>query len=347
MDQLRPISIVGGGLAGLTLGIALRQQSVPVVIREAGRYPRHRVCGEFISGRGQETLRRLGLLDLLLTAGARSATTIAFVLEDRAFPARALPKPAVCLSRFQLDALLAAHFRHLGGVLECESRWPEQAPDEGMVHAGGRRSQASESGWRWFGLKAHARKVPLSADLEMHLTHDAYVGLCRLNSEEVNICGLFRGRRQEATEAKSVIERLRTTGSGLLQQRLAGAEWDPDSACAVAGLSLSPRRAAGTSSFRIGDALTMIAPVTGNGMSMAFESAELAIEPLLAYSRGEHSWEQATKVVAQSCDTAFAQRLRWAWRFQRSLFNPAIGRMILPFAGRSEILWRWLFHVTR
>jgi 2-polyprenyl-6-methoxyphenol hydroxylase-like FAD-dependent oxidoreductase len=31
--MLKRITIVGGGLAGLTLGIGLRQQSVPVTIR--------------------------------------------------------------------------------------------------------------------------------------------------------------------------------------------------------------------------------------------------------------------------------------------------------------------------
>ena len=66
----KPITIVGGGLAGLTLGIGLRQRGVPVTVWEAGHYPRHRVCGEFISGRGQETLSRLGLRELLERAGA-------------------------------------------------------------------------------------------------------------------------------------------------------------------------------------------------------------------------------------------------------------------------------------
>ena len=56
------ITIVGGGLAGLTLGIGLLQRGVPVTVWEAGRYPRHRVCGEFISGRGSASLARLGLL---------------------------------------------------------------------------------------------------------------------------------------------------------------------------------------------------------------------------------------------------------------------------------------------
>jgi NADPH-dependent 2,4-dienoyl-CoA reductase/sulfur reductase-like enzyme len=45
MPFAKSITIVGGGLAGLTLGIGLRQRSVPVTIQEAANYPRHRVCG--------------------------------------------------------------------------------------------------------------------------------------------------------------------------------------------------------------------------------------------------------------------------------------------------------------
>ena len=37
-----------------------------------------------------------------------------------------------------------------------------------------------------------------------------------------------------------------------------------------------PQRAAARAECCIGDAITMIPPVTGNGMSMAFESAEMA-----------------------------------------------------------------------
>jgi len=43
---MKRVQIVGGGLAGLTLGLRLRQFGVPVDLYEAGSYPRHRVCGE-------------------------------------------------------------------------------------------------------------------------------------------------------------------------------------------------------------------------------------------------------------------------------------------------------------
>src|SRR5512137_2970157 len=106
MPAAKPITIVGGGLAGLTLGIGLRQKGIPVTVWEAGRYPRHRVCGEFISGRGQEVLARLGLLEPFLQAGAVPARTIAFFLGRAGSPVRPLPAPAVCLSGFAMDGLL-------------------------------------------------------------------------------------------------------------------------------------------------------------------------------------------------------------------------------------------------
>ena len=60
-----PVTLVGGGIAGLSLGIGLRRAGVPVTLIEASTYPRHRVCGEFISGVSQETLKLLGVEDLL------------------------------------------------------------------------------------------------------------------------------------------------------------------------------------------------------------------------------------------------------------------------------------------
>src|SRR4051812_14063636 len=75
MPAKKPITIIGGGLAGPALGIGLRPRSIPVTVWEAGHYPRHRVCCEFISGCGHETLARLGLRERLLEAGAIPART--------------------------------------------------------------------------------------------------------------------------------------------------------------------------------------------------------------------------------------------------------------------------------
>src|SRR2546421_6119531 len=156
---MKPITIVGGGLAGLTLGIGLRQRGVPVTVWEAGHYPRHRVCGEFISGNGPEVLARLNLLSVFEKAGAFQARTATFISGSGRSLVHALPAPALCLSRYAMDALLAAEFRRLGGDLRENARWTSRECAAGVVRAAGRRAQPRENGWRWFGLKAHVRDV--------------------------------------------------------------------------------------------------------------------------------------------------------------------------------------------
>src|ERR1041384_1517971 len=117
MTGPKTITIIGGGLAGLTLGIGLRQRGIPVTIREAGSYPRHRVCGAFISGPGQQVLERLGLHGPFLRAGATKAQAGAFFLGKARSPVRPLAPAASCLSRSTMDVLLARSFREPGGDL--------------------------------------------------------------------------------------------------------------------------------------------------------------------------------------------------------------------------------------
>ncbi|MGH8596095.1 MAG: hypothetical protein ACREXT_05505, partial [Gammaproteobacteria bacterium] len=155
------------------------------------------------------------------------------------------------------------------------------------MRATGRRVTAHQEGWRWIGLKGHARNIPLTADLEMHLLPNGYVGLCRLADGVVNVCGLFRVRATLPESPHLRAEFLSGPAGSHLQRRLPEADWDVASLCAVAGLSLRPVPAAERAEFSIGDSITMIPPVTGNGMSMAFESAEIAAEPLTEFSRGE------------------------------------------------------------
>ena len=389
MSAVKPITIAGGGLAGLTLGIGLRRLKIPVTIWEAGHYPRHRVCGEFVSGRGPEVLNRLGLADEFRRAGATLSRTARFFLGKARSPLRKLTPPALCLSRFAMDQLLAEGFRAEGGDLRENARfegihsvaspnvvrspafrgtvtWPVLTPcrlkeglqtaadgaehktgSEGIVWTSGRRAQPIANGWRWFGLKVHARGVELGADLELHGSKDGYVGLCRLPAGEVNICGLFRARPGSPAHDRPAKELLKGSPGSWLHARLATAQFQPDSFCSVAGLQLLPQRAADQNECRLGDALTMVPPVTGNGMSMAFEAAELAIEPLAAFARGEISWNVAHHSIAIACDKAFRRRLAWAKWLQWMMFSPMLQGGLGTLVLSSGRLWGLLFTRTR
>jgi flavin-dependent dehydrogenase len=110
---------------------------------------------------------------------------------------------------------------------------------------------------------------------------------------------------------------------------------------------LSPQPAGARDGICAGDAITMIPPVTGNGMSMAFESAELAVEPLAAWSCGKLPWNEAREKIARDCDTTFARRLAWAKWLQKIILTPALQPPLAMLAARSDWFWRMAFERTR
>jgi flavin-dependent dehydrogenase len=91
----------------------------------------------------------------------------------------------------------------------------------------------------------------------------------------------------------------------------------------------------------------MIPPVTGNGMSLAFESALIASRTLVGYSAGEISWAAAQATIARECDEIFGARLFWAKWCQRALLSPSGQNIFAALAVRSDWLWRKAFESTR
>jgi 2-polyprenyl-6-methoxyphenol hydroxylase-like FAD-dependent oxidoreductase len=298
----RPIEIVGGGLAGLSLGTALCRAGVPVTIDEAGDYPRHRVCGEFITGLTSATIARLGLAPVL--ADALRHREIAWFMRGEPARVQRLPAAALGLSRYALDARLAAAFAAAGGVLRCNTRVTDAAPGPGRVFATGRRRSRSA----WLGLKLHARGLPLARDLELHLADQGYVGLSRIEDGQVNVCGLFRRRKICARGPGLLLGYLQAAGLAALAERLAAAQLNSDSFCAVAAVGFD-RRVAASGRVQIGDACAMIPPFTGNGMAMAFQSAEAVLDPLLAYARGTVSWTATNRAIDVRLRRRFRLRL--------------------------------------
>jgi len=332
------ITIIGGGLAGLSLGVALRRREVPVTLHEAGSYPRHRVCGEFISGVRPDTLETLGIADLL--APAWPQRTMAWFAGGRRIFAGPLPETARGISRFTLDDALRRRFEETGGVLRERSRH-EATAAEGEVWCAGRIPARG----RWVGLKCHVTGLELEADLEMHLARSGYAGLARVEAGRVNVCGLFRARPGLGGK-DALLKHLRAGGLGALADRLEDAAIDESSAVGVAGFHLGWQPPAANPAV-LGDACGMIPPFTGNGMSMAFESAETALAPLLAWREGKASWAAATARLRAALQMRFRSRMRAA-RFFHPFLTTAPGQGFLVLAARFGLLpVNLCFHALR
>ena len=335
----RAVEIVGGGLAGLALGLGLRGAGTEVTIYEAGDYPRHRVCGEFIAGLRATTMTRLGLAPLL--ADAARLREVAWFFRGRAAHRHRLPAPALALSRYTLDARLAEAFTAAGGRLRTGVRVAADEAPEGRVFTTGRRPAVSP----WLGLKLHARGLRLAAELELQLGDGAYVGLCPVEGGRVNVCGLFHQRPGLAVRRETVLMGyLHAAGLAALAARLAAAEVDAESCCAVAGVSFG-RRTGGRERLQLGDTFAMIPPFTGHGMAMAWQSAELALDPLLAWTRRERPWAETLRLVDARLRRHFGRRLAAAGLLHSFLHAPPRQRWLAAAARTGLLPLRPLYHL--
>src|SRR5688572_12881847 len=72
------IAIVGAGPAGASLAIRLSKADFDVTLIEREKFPRQKLCGEFISPECLEHFRQLGVLDEMLFSGGDRITETVF-----------------------------------------------------------------------------------------------------------------------------------------------------------------------------------------------------------------------------------------------------------------------------
>jgi flavin-dependent dehydrogenase len=330
---MKPITIAGAGLAGLSLANTLQAAGVATTLHEAHTLPRHRVCGEFICGKGADSLARQGLSDTI--AGAHPHRSIEWFVRARCVLKSTLPSPAYGISRYETDQRLANRFEAAGGRLICQSRW-SVAPEDGVVNCSGRQSTRSD----WIGLKLHSQNFVTSADLEMHMGDQGYIGLSGIEHGRTNICALFKLRPDVRSSKETLLlAYLRACGLTQLAERIGASQIDPLSHVGVAGIAFSQLPAPRPGSLQLGDAYSVIPPFTGNGMSIAIESAEIAHPILMDYATGMLSWNDACRSIHLECRQRFKSRLKvaqalhpWLTQSKRHKVLAALGTAkILPF----------------
>ncbi len=106
MNATYDLIIIGGGPAGTSAAISGTRAGARVLLLERGRFPRHKVCGEFVSAESLGLLTEL--LDREHTALLQDAVRIsqARVFLDGRVLQTVVDPPAASIARLDLDAAL-------------------------------------------------------------------------------------------------------------------------------------------------------------------------------------------------------------------------------------------------
>lgn len=97
-------AVLGAGIAGSAAAKALATRGWRTVLLDRQRFPRHKVCGEFLSPESQETLARLGLLETVQGLSPSRITQTSLFLENGGVIRIPLPGAALGVSRYRLDS---------------------------------------------------------------------------------------------------------------------------------------------------------------------------------------------------------------------------------------------------
>ncbi len=108
------VVVVGGGPAGTVAAIELARAGARVMLLEAKRYPRHKVCGDALIPDSLDALGKLGILNRVAARAHRPGHLRVFAPSGRSVR---LSAPLLTIKRHDLDALLAEVAREAGATV--------------------------------------------------------------------------------------------------------------------------------------------------------------------------------------------------------------------------------------
>ena len=366
------VIIVGGGLAGLFNALLLNEAGLQVTVIEKKSYPFHRVCGEYISN---EVLPFFKEMDIDVTAlQASQITRLEVTATSGAKFAQQLDLGGFGLSRYTFDHYLYQRCKEKGVSFILNTRveniefrhnsfevtLPHQMLTAPLVIGSfGKRSNLDNKLNRSFfhhrspyvGIKIHA-KIDFPNDLiQLNSFKNGYCGVVKVEDERYCICSL--AHRDDLRQYGN----LQDLQEGLINKNpyqkalLRNAELLMDKPEVINEISFEKKQPVEQHILMSGDTAGMIAPLCGNGMTMAIHSAKILSEIVVRYfnNKAEFSLEQRNKMeqaYSMAWNLQFAKRL-WIGRKMQSMFgNNTLMNLAIHLLNGSPAIAGYLMKLT-
>ncbi|MEO8349799.1 MAG: FAD-dependent monooxygenase [Acidobacteriota bacterium] len=368
--------VVGAGPAGSAAATVLARLGRSVLLLEKDVFPRHKVCGEFLSADALPSLEILGVREAVERATPERMTRGTLHLSGGSAVSFELPAAALGLSRFRLDDLLARGAREAGADLRFGSRVLRAAPYGAdrfrvrFVHEQAEReveALAVIGAWgrwdaldraldrrflrrrsRFFGWSRdfHGEPDRLEGEVRLYLFPGGYCGLSRVEGGHVNLAGVVSETawKQARGGWDAVVEAARR-GNAALDSDLATMTPGPIGYLATGPVYFTSKPASENRILMAGDAAGVIDPFSGEGQAAALAGGILAAETVERRLSGELSRDACARVYEASWRRRFAKRFAWSALFRRLILNRTIGALAGRLAGESLV--RFAIGATR
>jgi menaquinone-9 beta-reductase len=370
--MLYDLIVIGAGPAGSSAAISAARQGARVLLLERGRFPRHKVCGEFVSAESLGVLK--DLLDLQYATLIRDAGRIrrARIFFDGRTLRAAVNPAAASIARFDLDAALWRSAESAGvdarqqvTVQSVAGGGPfrvktasEEFEARALINATGRWSNLNRSSEengggqeKWLGVKAHFTE-PISGrrrepSVDLYFFDGGYCGVQPVDvpdegSATVRVNASAMVRADVATSLPEVFAQhpaLRERSQNWTQLS------DPISTSPLIFRDPQPEK---DGILMAGDAAGFVDPFVGDGISLALRSGSLAAMCLTPFFAAQISLSDAVSRYSQAYRGSLLPVFRASSKIRRMMMLPEyIRRPILTFLERAPAITTYLVRKTR
>lgn len=378
MDQANKFDVIiaGAGPAGSSAAIHLARNGINVLLVEQKKFPRPKLCGEFISPECQKHFENLGVGPAMSASHPAAITETVFysaVGHHVSVPSKWFGGPmALGLSRAVMDDVLLRQAQACGvTVLEGESVTepvlngsdvrgvrlkdrqyfaPITIDATGRARILARKLNHGEpkSKRKLIAFKAHLRNTHVaSGACEIYFYPDGYGGLSTVEDGISNLCFIITAEQVKRHYSNpDVIVREMVMKNRRAAYTLAQAQ--PESEWLSASWERFGRGQPNPTNglLAIGDSASFIDPFTGSGMLMALESGELVAEVIMRH-REQLAAASLGAIYAAEYVRKFDARLRICEWLRHAAFRPRLAGLGIAICGASELFRSRIARATR
>lgn len=331
-NNFHNVVIVGGGLAGLTSAIHLSKFGISVLVIEKNAYPKHKVCGEYISNEVLPYLNYLGIDPFIL--GAKKIDKFLLSTKKNSIIETQLPLGGFGISRFALDDALAkkaiengvtilqdsvVNIEFLANQFKIETKSLLCFNAKIVIGAYGKRSAIDIKLDRDFikneapflAVKTHMKGNFPDDLVALHNFKGGYCGLSKVEDGSINVCYItdfksFKKSKDIEDFQKNILcenpnlKEIFENSTDLFPKPLT-----------ISQISFADKSPIENHILMCGDTAGLIHPLCGNGMSMAIRSGQMVSQLIIRYFNGKiKSRSDLESSYEESWNKEFKKRLK-------------------------------------
>jgi menaquinone-9 beta-reductase len=380
MNLETDILIIGGGPAGSTTALYLSKLGYDITLIEKKKYPRETLCGEFLSKEVTDILKELNIFQEFILLKPNQLKSFRAVNDSGTELHSALNFDAYAMKRSVFDSLLleiakkqnvniiqpatlkSVSKTKSGFISEVENESGEviQVKSKLVIAAYGKQNSLDKKLERSFinkksflnGVKFHLPvellKEKFSDEIRIYIDEGIYCGMNQVNDSEMTVCFLENRKNSKIPSRERLAEVIRSNKS--FRDIFTDEAVDHINSANVYGtgnIHFGKREVVENGIIMVGDSARVIAPLAGDGIGMAMESAKILYEVLFKYKLVESDLQKIYLDYKQQYDKAFSKRLKTARIIQGIILNKKLRKIGFAFADKYPALLPYLIKFTR